>query len=124
MKNKKRGVRLTFWLVAMLIGNIITVVFYSSALYVLSVTDSLPVLLVTMPIWGIYVMGALILLNTGFVLFVFQWRRWAFFALCGSAGVTFIINLLLGLNIIGALLGLLGPVILYLFLRPKWHLLE
>jgi len=46
-----------------------------------------------------------------------------FFAFCRSAGVAFILNLIIGLGMI-AIFGLVGPVILYLILRSGWELLE
>jgi len=78
----------------------------------------------TIPSWAIYVLGVGALLNVVFVIFLFMWKKWAFFALCGMAGIAFVINLVSGMGIVPSILGLAGVVILYLILRSKWDLLE
>ena len=52
-----------------------------------------------------------------------MWKKWAFFAFCGIAGIAFVINLVIRGGF-SSILGLLGPIILYLIMRPKWDLFE
>lgn len=115
---KKRGVLLTLWLILMFVFNGLT-----ALLYLLGggfIASVLP----TIPMWAIYSFGIFSLLNFVFTIFLFIWKKWAFFAFCGSAGIIFIINLVIGIGIVSTLLGLIGPVILYLILRSKWNLFE
>ena len=74
--------------------------------------------------WIFYLAGVLALLNAGFGIFLFRWKRWAFYGLCISAIIAFVLNLILGSDFITSLFGLLGPAILYLIIRSKWSLLE
>ncbi len=115
---KKRGALLTIWLILMLIFNGITALSY------LLVGEFIASALSPIPIWAIYSLGVFALLNLVFTIFLFMWKRWAFFAFCGSAGIVFIINLVIEIGIVSALLGLIGPVILYLIMRSKWNLFE
>lgn len=114
---KKRGAILTIWLVLMLIANAGTALYYF--LFGSLVTTVLP----TIPSWAIIVLGVLSLLNVIFTVFLFMWKKWAFFAFCGTAGIALVINIVIGMGI-ASILGLLGPVILYLLLRSKWNYLE
>ena len=60
-----------------------------------------------------------------FTIFLFMWKKWAFFGICGMAIIFLILNIVvMKTGIITALFGLVGVVILYLILRPKWDLLE
>ncbi|MGD0646295.1 MAG: hypothetical protein ABSA75_15490 [Candidatus Bathyarchaeia archaeon] len=52
-----------------------------------------------------------------------MWKKWAFFALYVSAGITLVINLNARAGAF-AFLGLTGVVISYFVLRPKWNLLD
>jgi len=115
---KKRGTLLTIWLILMLIFNGITALSY--LLGGGFITSVLP----TIPMWVIYSLGVFALLNFVFAIFLFMWKKWAFFGFCGSAGIIFVINLIIGIGFVSALLGLIGPVILYLIMRPKWDLFE
>jgi len=119
MKNttKKRGALLTIWLILMLIANTGTVITY--LLGGEFITSVLP----TIPSWSIYALTIFGLLNVLFTIFLFMWKKWAFFAFCGSAGIIFVINLIIGMGF-SSILGLGGPIILYLILRSKWKLLE
>ena len=72
---------------------------------------------------GTYVFISLGVLNLVCVSFLFLWKKWAFFALCGSAGTALVINLLVGVGAF-AFVGLGGVVIFYLRTRSKWSLLS
>lgn len=109
---KERGVLLTIWLILMLIGS-------SFSLLFILFGDMSPI-----PLWITYTFAILALLNFVFIIFLFMWKKWAFFAFCGSVGIIFIINIITDTGVFSSLSGLLGPLVLYLILKPKWDLLE
>ncbi len=115
---KKRGALLTIWLAIMLILNIITALSY------LLLNASIASFYPGIPLWIFYLYGLLSLANAVFVIFLFKWKKWAFFAICASAAIIFIMNISVGIKTTAAIAGLLGPVILYLIMRPKWNLFE
>lgn len=115
---KKRGALLTIWLVIMLIGNFFTAISYFRLNSVIaSVYPNFPSTI-------FYIYGLLGLANFVFVIFLFMWKRWAFYAILGSAVITSIMNLVVGLGIFTAIFGLIGPVILYLIMRSRWDLFK
>lgn len=75
------------------------------------------------PLWTIYVVGAGAILNIVFIIFLFGWKKWAFFAFCATSGIIFLINFLVGGGI-ESVLGLIEPLVLWLLLRSKWNYLE
>jgi len=114
---KKFGVLLTAWLILMLITNAGGAIFY------LLFGSLITIILPTIPFWAVYLFGILSLLNIVIVIFLFKWKKWAFFASCGMSVIAFLINILIGTGIT-SILGLFGPVILWLLLRSKWNYLE
>jgi len=117
-KEKNRGILLTVWLYFVIGMHLIVISIYS-----LSHRTIIPMNL-TISAWENYVFLILGLLNLLFYILLFMWKKWAFFAYCGSASIIFVIGLAINEDIISSILGLCGPVILYLFMRPKWHLFE
>ncbi len=113
---KKRGTLLTIWLALMLIAN------FFMALYYLMFNASIASFYPNVPSWIFYIFGLVGLANFVFAIFLFMWKKWAFFAFCGSAVVVSIMNLVIGLGIIAVVFGLASPIILYLIMRPKWSL--
>jgi hypothetical protein len=113
---KKRGILLTGWMILILLANSFTALSYflGSGFF----ATALPI-----PLWSIYTLGLLALFNTGFAIFLFKWKKWAFFAFCGNTVIVFVINLSIGLGF-GSISDFLRLIILYLILRPKWSLLE
>jgi hypothetical protein len=118
MAAKERGALLTVWLVLMFAANIITLIVYS-LLSVFPIGRNL--LLPDIELWVMYAFILLGSLNLVCVVFLFLWKKWAFFVLCVSAGIAFAINLFVGAGAF-AFLGLTGVVVLYLIVRPKWGL--
>lgn len=116
-KEKNRGALLTVWLILMLIGNIATTLAYLVAGAIISI-------FVTLPVWVVYTLGFISILNIVSITYVFRWKKWAFFTLCGLAAIIFFINILLGVGTFLSILGLGGPLILYLLLKPKWDWME
>jgi len=117
-EGKKRGVLLTAWLIFMLIANTGVTIYYF--LFGPLIMAMLP----TIPSWVIYALGIGALLNVVFTIFLFKWKKWAFFACCGMALFAMVINVAVIRLGITSILGLLGPVILWLLLRSKWNYLE
>ncbi len=115
---KKRGALLTTWLVIMLIANFFTALSYF--IFNSTIASTYP----NIPVWMFYLYGVLSLANLTFVIFLFMWKRWAFYALCGSAVIAFIMNIVVGLGIATSIMGLAGPVILYLIMRSRWELFK
>ena len=134
---KKRGFLLTAWLVLMLISTILAILFYFTIITFLltgtpegSAAESAGFLAAAInpivqliPIWIIYTLAIGSIFNLILTIYLFKWKKWAFYGICILAIVFFIFNLIARLGILSSLLGLLGPVILYLILRPKWELL-
>ena len=115
---KKRGALLTIWLVIMLIANFFTALFYLLLNPTIASADP------NVASWIFYIYGISGLANFAFVIFLFMWKRWAFYALCGSAMIVFIMNLAIGVGIFAAIFGLAEPVILYLIMKSNWDLFE
>lgn len=115
---KKRGAWLTIWLILMLIANL-----YSALLYLI-LNKTLMSVYPHAPLVAWYIYGLLTLANFVFVIFLFMWKRWAFFACCGTTLIAFILNLVIGLGIFSAIFGLVGIVILYLSMKSRWDLFE
>jgi hypothetical protein len=118
-KERKRGVLLTLWIILMLIFNGMF-----ALLYLLG-GKSISSELTTLPIWAIYLMGVLSALNFVYAIFLYKWKKWPFYAFCGSAIIAFVVNLIAGINIVSALFSLIiGPLVLYLIMRTRWNLFE
>jgi hypothetical protein len=118
MPAKERGPLLTGWLVLMLVANAATVFLYS---VIANSTLARNMFLPNIQLWVIYVFISLGVLNLVCVSFLFLWKKWAFFVLCGSAGTAFGINVFVGVGAF-AFVGLGGVVITYLIIRSKWSL--
>jgi hypothetical protein len=73
--------------------------------------------------WIIYFFAVFSAFNFICVCFLFLWKKWAFFGLCGSAAVTLAANLYIGVGPM-AIYGVLEVVITYLVLQTKWNPLE
>ncbi len=93
MPAKERGPLLTAWLVLMLVANAATTFLYS---VVANSPLGRNLFLPNIQLWVIYVFIFLGVLNLVCVSFLFLWKKWAFFVLCGSAGTAFVINLFVG----------------------------
>lgn len=115
---KKRGALLTIWLIWMLIVN------GGVALVFLLGKEFVAKVLPTLPAWAIYTSGILLVFNVIVAIFLFMWKKWAFFAYCGITVISLVIVLITGTFNFSSISGLLGPVVLYLIMRPKWELFE
>ena len=103
----KRHGCLTAFLIFMLVVNSLTMAIYLIGGH--RVTAAFP----NAPSWLPYVLAAGCALNVFFTVSIFRWQKWAFYAFCVVAGVCFVINVAIGAPLISAVLGLLGPAVLY-----------
>jgi hypothetical protein len=107
-ENPSRHGCLTTYLVFMLLANTATCLVYLLA------GDKIIANFPAARVWSPYVLGVGCLVNVVLVLALFWWQKWAFYTNCMLAVVIFFVNVFaVGVNPIGAILGLLGPVILY-----------
>ena len=116
-KTVKRKGFLTFWFGLMLVSN-----FIAGILYLFSNTMQLVYPNATP--WIFYIYTLLAFVNVIFVIFLFKWKKWAFYGFCATAGIAFILNLTIRLSIASSVAGLLGPLILYLIMKPQWKYFE
>ena len=116
---KSHGILLTIWLFLMLIGNLFTSISYLFSFS--AFTSQHP----NYFIWIFHFVGILAFANLICVIFLFNWKKWAFFAFCGVTGIALILNLfIIKMGIDFSLSILIRLLILYLLLKPKWDLLE
>jgi len=113
---KKRGAWLTIWLVFMLISN------FFAALMFLLLNKTIASVYPNVAMWVWYVYGSLSLAIFVFVILLFMWKKWPIFAFIGIEVIVFIMNLVIGLGIVVSVIGLAGPIILYLSMRSRWNL--
>jgi hypothetical protein len=117
---RKRDTLLTVWLTLLLVANIAgTLLYVFLAIFPAGFGPFFPVLAT----WIIYLFAAIGALNTACVCLLFLWKKWAFFALCGTSVVTFAVNLYVGVGVL-AVWGLAGVVVTYLVLRQQWNLFD
>ena len=102
-KGKKRHWFLTTWLILMIVSSVATILIY------LLMGDTFSYL----PGWAIPVLIVFLLINLGSAIALFKWKKWAFWVLCGTSVVGFVVNLLTGVGIVTALSGLISVPILY-----------
>ncbi|NMC59356.1 MAG: hypothetical protein GYA51_08245 [Candidatus Methanofastidiosa archaeon] len=70
-----------------------------------------------------YGYSLLAFLNTVFVVYLFKWKRWSFYAVCIMSVLALLLNYSLGFGLI-SLFGLSGIIILYLAMKPQWDLFD
>jgi len=106
-EGKQRHGCLTVWLVLMIIANSLVAVIYlfGSA----AIGQNFP----SAPGWTFPVLAIVGIVNVVCSIALFQWKKWGFFGFIVTTIVAFVVNPILGLNIVQALLGLLGVPLLY-----------
>jgi len=108
----------TFWLWVIIIGGAITAIRHflqadtiaAQLTYVTGNYVSLPL---------IYILGVLAVINIGFAVTLLNWKKWGFWALCGSATISMIININIGNAVIAVIGSLLSIVVLWAILQIK-----
>jgi len=100
-------------LIVMIVGNAWMMVIYSlAALGKLELPGRAP--------WIVPTFLAAAVVNITALAGIFNSRRWGMYLAMTSAAVIFVLNLVLGVNPLSALLGLIGPGLLLLLIRPMW----
>lgn len=107
----ERGGCLTIWLVIMMILNAMTALTYFLG-GVPWIGSGMAILL-----------GLLCLVNVASAVGVWQWKRWGVYAFVATAVLATIANILLGISLYIAVVGLVGPVILGALVYDKWALM-
>ena len=106
---KKRGTLLTIWLIFILLSQI-----YSIENLIKNVGKEPTIS---------YIYGLISLVNIICIYFLFIWKKWAFFAICGTTVIVVLIHGLTGSGIF-AVFNFIGLIILYLIMRAQWNLFE
>jgi hypothetical protein len=106
-QTKQRHGCLTAWLVLMIVGNS-----FMALMYLLkggAVQQQFP----DAPGWFSPVMSLVGVINLVCAVALFKWKKWGFFGFAGTSAITFVLNLVAGVNVIQALFGLFGVAVLY-----------
>ncbi|MBS3099275.1 hypothetical protein J4462_03625 [Candidatus Pacearchaeota archaeon] len=114
---KTRNKLLSFWLYLTLILNALILIL------ALFMSDSITKYLPTAPRGIVYLFSFLSFLNVVFVIYLFRWKLWAFWGFTIVAIMNVIVSLIYGYGT-GSLFYLLGPIVLWLIMRPKWELFD
>lgn len=110
----QRGGCLTAFLLVMIIANALTALFHLS--FPSFVSRHYP----GMGRGLVLLLGLGGLLNIVFAILVWQWRRAGVYGLAAIAVLVFPLNLHIGIPVLPAAFGLLGPLILVVLVWPKW----
>ncbi|MBN2143824.1 MAG: hypothetical protein JW774_04285 [Candidatus Aureabacteria bacterium] len=110
-EGKQRHGCLTAWLVLMIIANA------ASALMYLLGSEAVRQNFPSAPGWAFPVLTIMGIVNIVCAVALFQWKKWVFFGFLATTIVTFFVNLMLGINIVQATLGLAGLALLYCVLQ-------
>lgn len=119
-KENEPGGLLTIWLVILTFLNLNSGMTYLVSIVAYNTGNAMKYIPSTMPIWAVYLFLVISLLNLVFAIFLYKWKRWAFYGFCVSSLITVIVNIWIGLGII-AIVGLANPVIIYFLMKPKWE---
>jgi hypothetical protein len=115
---KKRGGCITAFLIFMFIVNPVLSLYYIAAGEI--VKQSLP----TMPDLAIPALAILGLINFGLAIAMWNWKKIGLYGFWVSSIIILGINLSAGISLLQSLLGLLGPIIITLLVKPKWNEFE
>ena len=111
---KKRGGCITAFLIFMFVINPLLAIYYLFAGDM--VRDAFP----NIPGWAIPALIVFCLINLGLAIAIWKWKRIGIYGLWVSAVLVVGINLTIGLSAVQSFMGLLGPLIITLLVRPKW----
>ncbi|MFY0670171.1 MAG: hypothetical protein JXQ95_19220 [Alteromonas stellipolaris] len=115
-ENKKRGFWLTAFLILMFVANPFTAfTYFSNPEAIIQVYPSLSEGL-------LYFMGLLAVLNVVFAIAIWTWRKAGVYGIYASMAIAFLINLYIGIGIVGSLTGLIGVVLIYFTTKNRWQL--
>ena len=108
---KQRHGCLTAWLIAMIVMSSFAVLVYVLAMGFL--LEMLP----GASAWAVYTLAALAVLNLGFAIALWRWKKWGLWGYGASSLAAFWINLSIGTGLGPSLMGLLGLAILFAALQ-------
>jgi len=111
---KKRGGCITAFLIFMFIINPLLALYYIFAGD--TVRDTFP----DLPGWAIPVLVLFCLINLGLAIAIWNWKKIGIYGIWVSAAIILVVNLSIGLPPLQSFMGLLGPLIITLLVRPKW----
>jgi len=114
---KKRGGCLTAFLLFLIVVNAGTSLFY------LLGADFLVSRLHGFQTWQAYVLAAAGIINLVFLIMVYQWKKFGLYGIIGMSIIILAFNVYLGMGA-NAVLGLIGPIVLILVLRPVWKYMK
>jgi len=117
-QTKERGVWLSAWLVLMFLSAIWVAYRYISIIQEFIDIHS-PRFTGILPI-ALYTLIGLAAVNLVCVVGIWNWRKWGVYGIVATSIVALIINFLIGVPFFASLLGLVGLVILWLLVQPKW----
>ena len=120
---KKHGIWLQIWLWLVIIANVIAAIASLGAVFATQ-TSPLQATVDITPSWALILLGLMGVVNVVSAIMLLRWKMWGFYAIVGVSVFAFIINLVIGVDIIRSLFGFVGPVILYFLMKPRWALFE
>ena len=104
---KQRHGCLTAWLVLLIVVNSLV-----ALLYIVEGSE-LRKHLPSAPAWTFPALIVLLIANVIFAAALFRWKKWGFWGFIATTVIAFFINLMIGVNVVQAVLGLVGIGILY-----------
>lgn len=130
-KKKKRGVFLTIWLILILIFTIIGFFLGIFSMVIMTILNGLMDSSVTamiggaeQPFWYLILSIVLNFIAIIILIFIFKWKKWAFFTYCFLIVAGIIANFIVFASILNIVLSLIFPLVLYLLVMTKWKNFE
>ena len=112
-EDKKRGFGLTLFLVLMFIINPITAfTYFTQTEMIIELTPSLSVGM-------LYFLGVAAIANVALAAGIWVWKKWAVFGFYSVGIIAFGATLYIGFDIVSALVGLIGPAIIYFHTKSR-----
>ncbi len=111
----RRGGCLTTFLILIVIANASAIAVYSSPS--IQATQALS----SVPRATRQLLSLLNVLNIGFAIALFRWRKWGFYGIAATTIIGLLINLSADVPKGIVVTGLMGPIVLWLLLRPHWN---
>jgi len=103
---KQRHGCLTVWLIFIIIMN-------SAAALMSLERDTIRQYSPSTPDWALLILAVTSIMNVACAVALLKWKKWGFFGFIATSVITFVVNLMTGLNIVHALGGLVGIAVLY-----------
>jgi mannose/fructose/N-acetylgalactosamine-specific phosphotransferase system component IIC len=106
-EGKKRHGCLAVYLWVLIVANSIVAIFY------LFGSDAIREISPSMPDWALPVLAIGAILNVVFAIALYQWKMWGFLGFIATSILAFVVNLMVGISVFQALMGLAGVAFLY-----------